>query len=72
MNTKLESREWRQEEEPRPKKAGWSCSKINTMATVFIFCFLFNIWGVVHHEYVPWGQTVKKEYYVEVLKRLQE
>jgi [histone H3]-lysine36 N-dimethyltransferase SETMAR len=32
----------------------------------------FDIRGVVHHEYVPAGQTVKAKFYVEVLKRLRE
>ena len=32
----------------------------------------FDIRGVVHHEYVPAGQTVNAKFYVEVLKRLRE
>ncbi len=32
----------------------------------------FDIRGVVHHKYVSWCQTVNMEYYVEVLKLLQE
>ncbi|GFG30157.1 hypothetical protein Cfor_00901 [Coptotermes formosanus] len=28
--------------------------------------------GVVHREYAPEGQTVNKEYYVEVLRRLRD
>jgi archaeosine-15-forming tRNA-guanine transglycosylase len=32
----------------------------------------FYIRGVVHHEYVPAGQTVNAKFYVEVLKRLRE
>jgi len=67
LELKSQSREWRQEGEPRPKKARRSRSNIKTMAIVF-----FDIRGVVHHEYVPQGQTVNKEYYVEVLKRLRD
>ncbi len=64
---KLQGCEWRQEEKPRLKKAGWSHSNIKTMVIVF-----FDIQGVVHQGYVPWGQTVNTEYYMEVLKRLRE
>ena len=30
----------------------------------------FDCEGVVHYEFAPRGQTINKEYYVEVLKRL--
>ncbi|XP_017795062.1 PREDICTED: cytochrome P450 302a1, mitochondrial-like [Habropoda laboriosa] len=32
----------------------------------------FDLKGTVQHEYAPEGQTVNKEYYLEVLKRLHE
>jgi len=32
----------------------------------------FDSEGIVHHEYAPDGQTVNKEFYVEVLRRLRE
>ena len=32
----------------------------------------FDYRGVVHHEFVPEGQTVNKEYYLAVLRRLRE
>lgn len=28
--------------------------------------------GVVHHEFLPQGRTVNKEYYLEVMRRLRE
>ena len=31
----------------------------------------FDYEGVVHHEYAPRGQTINKEFYLEVLKRLR-
>jgi hypothetical protein len=34
--------------------------------------FFPDIRGVVHHEYVPAGQTVNVKFYIEVLKRLRE
>jgi hypothetical protein len=35
-------------------------------------CVFFLIWGMVHHEFVPQGQTVNATFYVEVLKRPRE
>ena len=32
----------------------------------------FDSHGVVHHEYAPQGQTIRKEYYQEVLRRLHD
>ena len=32
----------------------------------------FDCEGVVHYEFAPKGQTINKEYYVEVLKRLRD
>jgi len=37
------------------------------MLTVF-----FDHEGVVHHEYAPPGQTITKDYYIEVLRRLRD
>ena len=34
--------------------------------------FFFDCEGVVHYEFAPRGQTIIKEYYVEVLKRLRD
>jgi hypothetical protein len=31
----------------------------------------FDYRGVVHHEFVPQGQTVNKEFYLEVVRRLR-
>ena len=42
-------------------------SNVNVMLTVF---FDFN--GIVHHEFLPRGQTVNKEYYLQVQRRLRE
>ncbi|XP_020299181.1 putative uncharacterized protein FLJ37770, partial [Pseudomyrmex gracilis] len=65
--TKRQSSQWKHASSPRPKKARQSRSKVKTMLTVF-----FDYEGVVHHEYAPRGQTITKEYYVEVLKRLHD
>ena len=31
----------------------------------------FDSRGIVHHEYAPEGQTINKEYYLEVLRQLR-
>ena len=40
-----------------------------SMSTDVVF---FDWQGAVHYEFVPRGQTVNKEFYVAVLKRLSE
>lgn len=65
--TSQQSTEWRFENEPKPKKARQSRSKIKVLLTVF-----FDYRGLVHSEYLPEGQTVNKEYYLGVLRRLRE
>ena len=42
-------------------------SKTKAMLLAF-----FDSEGIVHHEYVPNGQTINKEFYLEVLRRLRE
>ena len=65
--TKRQSSQWKHPESPRPKKARQVRSKIKVMLTVF-----FDIRGIVHHEYALEGQTVTKEYYQDVLRRLRD
>ena len=40
---------------------------MKVLLTVF-----FDYNGVVHHEFLPKGRTVNKEYYKEVMQRLRE
>ena len=42
-------------------------SNVKTMLIVF-----FDVRGIVHWEFVPPGQTVNQEFYLEVLRRLRE
>jgi hypothetical protein len=42
-------------------------SKTNVMLLAF-----FDSDGILHNEYAPDGQTIKKEIYLEVLRRLRE
>ena len=44
-----------------------SCSKFKAMLIVF-----FDIQGIVMAEWVPIGQTVNQQYYIEVLTKLHE
>ena len=37
-----------------------------------VYIIFFDCEGVVHYECAPRGQTINKEYYVEVLKRLRD
>jgi len=59
--------EWRAFGEPKPKKTRKFQSKINVHLTVFI-----DYQDLVHHEFLASGQTVNKEYYLGVMRRLRE
>ena len=59
------SSQWSTSSSPRPKKAQQVKSNIKTMLIAF-----FDIEGLVHHEFVPTGQTVNKEFYETVLQCL--
>ena len=59
-----QSSKYRAKGKATPKRARQSLSKIKVMMTVFR--------GVVHYEFLPLRQTVNKEYYVSVMRRLRE
>lgn len=65
--TKHQSSQWQSPKDPKPKKSRRFQSRKKVMLTVFID---YN--GVVHHEFLPEGQTVNKEYYLGVMRRLRE
>ncbi|XP_069330150.1 histone-lysine N-methyltransferase SETMAR-like [Eulemur rufifrons] len=67
LETKAQSSQWKSRGSPRQKKAWRDHSKIKTMLTGF-----FDWEGVVHHKYAPPGQTINKEYYLSVLRRLRD
>jgi len=67
LELKTQSMEWKSKNDPRTKKCRKSRSKIKVMLIVF-----FDYRGIVHHEYLPEGQTVNAILYVEVLKRLRD
>ena len=63
--TKFQSSQWKHPESPRPKKARQVRSNVKVMLTCF-----FDSRVIVHHEYAPEGQTINKEYYLEILMLL--
>ena len=65
--TKGQSTQWKSTSSPRPKKACMSRSKFKAMLIVF-----FDIQDIVTAEWVPSGQTVNQQYYIEVLTKLHE
>ena len=67
MQTSQQWSEWRTKAKPKPKKLCKSRSKVKVMLLVF-----FDIGGLVHHEFIPTGQTVNKEYYLDVLNCLRK
>jgi hypothetical protein len=67
IELKSRSKEWKHKNSPRPKKARKSGSKITVMLIVFFDCH-----GIVHHEFIPEGETVNADFYMEVSKRLRD
>ncbi|UYV66476.1 hypothetical protein LAZ67_4001822 [Cordylochernes scorpioides] len=67
VETKAQSYQWKLPHEPRPKKACQVRSNVKVLLTVFFDCR-----GVVHHEFLPQGRTVNKEYYLQVMRNLRE
>ena len=66
IETKAQSSQWLRPKEPRPEKAHQVRSNGKVLLTVFFDCN-----GVLHHEFLPQGCTVNKEYYFEVMHRLR-
>ncbi|UYV79611.1 hypothetical protein LAZ67_18000028 [Cordylochernes scorpioides] len=65
--TKRQYAEWRGQGEPRPKKS----RILKSRNKVLLVAFLDNK-GIVHHEYLPAGQTIIKEMYLDILRHLRE
>jgi hypothetical protein len=63
--TKVQSSQWKHSSSPRPQKAQRVRSKVKVLLTVF-----FDYRGILHHSYAPEGQTVNKEYYLEVIRHV--
>jgi hypothetical protein len=68
--SKQRSSQWKSPNSPRPKKARQVCSSVKD--NVDFFSFFFYVDGQVHKEFVPHGQTVNRQFYLNVLRRLRE
>ena len=62
--TKQQSRQRKSASSPRPKKTRMQRAQVKVMLITF-----FDHHGLVHHEFVPQGQTVNQLFYKEVLTR---
>ncbi|UYV79182.1 hypothetical protein LAZ67_17001381 [Cordylochernes scorpioides] len=67
VETKAQSSQWKLPHEPRQKKA----RQVRSNVKVFLIVF-FDCRGVVHHEFLPQGRMVNKEYYLQVMRNLHE
>ncbi|UYV79064.1 hypothetical protein LAZ67_17000978 [Cordylochernes scorpioides] len=67
VETKAQSSQWKLPHKPRPKKARQVRSNVKVLLTVFFDCR-----GVVHHEFLPQGRTVNKEYYLQVMRNFRQ
>ena len=65
--TKRQFSQWKRAGSPRPKKARTSKSTHKLLMIPF-----FDSSGMIYMHWVPIGQTVNKEYYVEVLRELRK
>ena len=63
--TKRQSAEWKSPASPKGKKVCLQKSKMETM----LLCF-YDSKGIIHHKFVPEGQTVTGSFYLSVLERL--
>ena len=65
LETKCQSCQWKSVSSPRPKKVRMQHSQVKVMQITFV-----DHLGMVHHEFVPQGQTVNQHFYKEVLTHL--
>ncbi|UYV60554.1 CLCN3 [Cordylochernes scorpioides] len=65
--TKRQSMEWKGKDEPRTKKSRLCKSKNKVLLVTF-----FHIKGIVHYEYLEEGQTINKESYLKIMRRVRE
>ena len=68
--TKRQSSQWKHAGSPRPKKARQSKSTHKLLMIPFFF--FFGSTGMIYMHWIPTGQTVNKEYYVEVLREFRK
>ena len=64
IGNKVQSSQWKR---PRAKTEKTTSSSVKCKGFVFFDCN-----GVVHHEFLPQGRTINKEYILEVICRFRE
>jgi transposase len=64
-DTKVQSSQWKHSSSSRPRKVQRVRSKVKVLLTVLTR-------GIVHHSYAPAGQTINKEYSLEVIRHLRD
>jgi hypothetical protein len=62
LEMKVQSSQRKHSSSPRPKKTQRVRSKVKVLLTAF-----FDYRRIVHYSYAPEGQTINKEYYLEVI-----
>ena len=67
IETKALTSQCKSLEEPKPKKVCQRRSNVKVLLCVFFDCN-----GKVHHEFLPQGHMVSKEYYLGVMRRLSK
>ena len=67
LKNKAQKSQWKRSKEPTLKIARQVRSNVKVLISLF-----FDSNGVMHHEFLPQGRTVNKEYYLEVMCRLRE
>ena len=65
--SKQQSGQWKSPDSPRPKTVLQVHSSIKTMLISF-----FDVDGILHREFVPPGQTINQQFYLNVVKSLHE
>ena len=65
--TKRQSSQWKHAVSPGPKKARQSKATYKLLMILF-----FDSTGMIYMHWVPTGETVNKEYYVEVLREVRK
>ena len=73
FSTKSQSSQWKNAGSPRPKKARQSESTHKLLMIPFFFFFFFlQHWHIIYMHWIPTGQTLNKEYYVEILRKFRK
>ncbi|UYV79282.1 CLCN3 [Cordylochernes scorpioides] len=67
LETKRQSMGWKGKDKPRTKKSRIFKSKNKVLLVAF-----FDMKGIVHYEYLEEGQTINKESFLNIMRRVRE